>query len=171
MKFPRSWGALRALLNISVQTKIKHILVTVAVAFGVFSLVFSMLETNGNRDLQREKHNNDVLTYQAAVRLYDTQVIQVDQCNSRYDTRQAVRAVFIGQNEMVRSMLTIIDEANPDPPSAILLSLFNEVNLQEARIVDEYPENEQNECPEMPTPPEVPESLVERTDVPTTTTP
>lgn len=162
MKFPRTWSELMDLLDATVETKIKHLLGTIFVAFCVFGLIFYMVESNGNRDLSREERANDVQTYQAELRIYDTQVAQVVQCNNRFDSRQAAKALFISQNNSMRNILNIISAANPNtnPNSPILLSLFAEVDAQDARIGIEYPPDEVNECNALPAPPVVPRSLV-----------
>lgn len=160
MTFPRSWVDVRAVLNTEVETKIKHILLTVAVAFAIFALVFYMVESNGNQDLVRAQRADDVQTYQSALRIYDTQVTLVNQCNTRFDSRVALRALFVSQNNTLRTMLQIIDLAHPETTSPLLLSMFNELDLQDARINDQYPPDEAKDCPEMPALPTVPESLI-----------
>lgn len=160
MTLPRSWVDVKAVLNTEVETKIKHILVTIFVAFAVVGLVLYMVESNGNNDRRREQQSNDAQAYQAALRIYDTQVTQVNQCNTRFDSRVALRALFVSQNNTLRTMLQIIDAAHPDTTSALLLSMFNELTLQDARIDDQYPPDEINDCPPMPEVPEVPESLM-----------
>jgi len=154
----RSRRGLRELLNLTVETKVKHILVTIAVAFLTFGLVFYMVEGNGNRDLAREQRANAVVTYQAALRVYDTQVTQVNQCNARYEGRQSARALFTAQNQTIRSILTIVDELH-DGTNPVLVQSFHQLDLQDALIEVTYPAGEANTCPPPPTLPVVPETL------------
>lgn len=177
MRFPRTWRDVIHLLDTTVETKIKHILVTIAVGFGVSSLVFYMVESNGNRDLLREQRANDAQNYASALRVYDTQVTQIAQCNARFDGRQAARVLFTSQNNTLRTILQIADDANPNPTSPVVMSLFDELDHQDERIAAQYPPDEVNTCPPLPPLPVVPRSLAgdaedqtnDRLTVPTTT--
>jgi len=146
-------------LDAVVETRVKHLLTVLTVSFAVFGLIFYMVEGNGNRDLARERHNNEVVAYQDALRLYDTQLLQVGQCNARYESRQAARELFISQNNTVRQILNFISDADNGKNAALFLALFSQVDQQDGRIIAQYPVDETNTCPPLPTVPTPPGSL------------
>jgi hypothetical protein len=169
-----SVSGLRETLDSEVTTKVKHLVGTGLVALAVVVAGIWGLQRNSNADRAADRRDQQEADYFDARRVYDTQVVQRQQCVDRVQTRVEVRAIMIGfnetdigQNMTLRGILEDIDGQSPEPPTGLLataLALVQaqdvKIEAQRVRIDTEYELLDVADCPPMPVEPQLPESLL-----------
>lgn len=170
-------SGLRAALDQTVTTKVKHLVGTGLVALLVVMAGVVALKTNFASDRRADATALAETDYFNALRIFDTQTVQRKQCLDRVETRVEVRGIMIGfnqidvaQNATLRGILVMIDEADDRPTSEILAAAIALTDAQDAQIrtqrsaIDtDYALLDPVDCPAEPVEPEVPDSLKGRT--------
>lgn len=166
-------SGLRATLDQTVTTKVKHLVGTGLMALLVVLAGALALRINFASDRKADATDAAEVGYFSDLRIFDTQTVQRKQCLDRVDTRIEVRNIMIGfnqidvaQNATLRGILVMIDEADDNPTTPIVLAALALVDAQDTQITTQrqaidtdYALLDPADCPEEPTLPVVPDSL------------
>ncbi len=135
-------------LDLVVQTRVKHILGTIVVGFLCFGLISvqygSILANNRASDLR----DTNFATYQVQLDTYRTALTQYEQCLTRIEVRTIYRERFIVANQ---TKVKIIDAFRGDrEPSPEQVEVYRILDEELAGINEGLPVLERSTCPPYP---------------------
>ncbi len=145
------------ILDLIVQTRVKHILGTIVVLFVCFGLLTYQNGTILNSTRASDLRDTNFATYQVQLDSYRTALTQYEACLTRIEVRSLYRERFLVANE---TKVKIIDAFRGDgEPSPEQIEVYKILDDELAGINEEIPVLERSTCP--PYPPTAPEPVVD----------
>ncbi len=142
-----------AILDQKVETKVKHIILSIAVLFACFGLitfqVSSIIERGQAGDLRVVAFAN----YQTRIDTYQTAVVQYDQCVARIESRVVIRGRLNSITNLLGTVVRIF--VGDNEPSPQVVAVFDAIDQELGSIDTELPVLGLSICPPLPVAPRV----------------
>lgn len=128
--------------------KVWQVLAIIVLGATGFGLVLVQQESNDQADRQRDVVASLQRAYDSDIRTWENALRQYEQCLARVEENDNIREDLLGLNDMMRDVLQIIEDVNPDTEA--FGPLFDVVAATRADIESRHAPFPVDYCPAAP---------------------